>query len=294
MIYHDEVTVIDLRESYLIDESVAKMLGWMHGSVRLQTVTQDQYGPIPEHLQHLFSLLYPLETHLQLLLDRAKYEYNEALQANEIAKLYAESTSAIDADSVLTAADAVVNEKYDQISHWNRVAETAHNYKLMITKELDKRELSELEIDQFSTEDSGSMHIKLNSLNEWAKQFGVDIIDAPKGLVVSSQKQQLQTAKAPNIEVKPESTEAIVRVHRIRQRNTELSKLIDSILEIMPKPTPGKVMAELRKSIIDPDSCITCSAEDGVQWENVKGITKTLTHKALAGRIAEWQKLPFA
>ncbi|MDO9050871.1 MAG: hypothetical protein Q7U70_05220 [Methylotenera sp.] len=294
MIYHDEVTKIDLRESYSIDESVAKMLGWMHGPICLQAVTQDQYGPIPEHLPHLYSLLHSLETHLQLLLDRAKHEYNEALNENVIAKLYAEDESAIDAASVLIAADAIVNEKYDQISHWNKLTEKALNYKFMIKEELDKNDSSELEKDQSITDEPGLVHIKLNSLNDWAKQFGVDIIDLPEGLVVSSQKPQEQIAQAANIEVKIESTEAPVRVHRIRQRHTELSSAIDSILEIMPNPTPGKVMAELRKLIINPDSCITCSAEDGVQWENGKGITKTLTHKALAGRIKEWQKLPLA
>ncbi|PKO42910.1 MAG: hypothetical protein CVU29_11310 [Betaproteobacteria bacterium HGW-Betaproteobacteria-22] len=290
MIYHDEVTVIDLRESYSIDESVAKMLGWMHGPVRLQTVTQDQYGPIPEHLPHLFSLLYPLETHLQLLLDRAKHEYDEALHENEIAKLYAEDNSAIDADSVLASALATVNEKYDQISHWNKLTEKALNYKFMIKEELDKNGLSELKIDQSITDESGSVHIKLKSLNDWAKQFGVTIIDASECLVNSTQKPQIQTVQEKEVAL----TNAPTRTRKIRQRHNELSSVLDSILEVMPNPTAGKVMAELRKLIIDPDSCITCSAEDGVQWENGKGITKTLTHKLLKGRIKEWQELPLA
>ena len=73
MIYHDEPTKIDPRTSYSIDESVAKMLGWMHGRDRVETAVQDKYGSIPRHLPHLYSLQHSLETHLQMLLDRAKH-----------------------------------------------------------------------------------------------------------------------------------------------------------------------------------------------------------------------------
>ena len=294
MIYHDEPTKFDLRKSYSIDESVAKMLGWMQGKIRVETVIQDKYGPIPRHLPHLYSLQYSLEEHLQLLLDRAKHEYNEALQDNEIAELYIEEMNPVDATSVRKASNADVKEKYNEITHWESVAKRALNYKSMIQEELEKNKSPRLEIDQPITDESGIVHIKLNSLNEWAKQFDITIIDHPEGFVRPTQKHQEQSEHDVNKEVKAESTKPQFRVRRIRKRNTELSKLIDSILEIMPNPTSGKVMAELREAIKDPDSCITCAAEDGVQWENVKGITKTLTHKLLAGRIAEWYKLPLA
>ena len=295
MIYNDEATKIDFRQSYSIDESVAKMLGWMKGANRLQKVTEDKYGPILDQMPHLYSLLYPLETYLQLHLDRAKHEYKEALYDNEIVKLYAEQKSSLDAASVLNESEEILTEKYEQISYLNKLTENAQSYKLMIEHELDKEsELSELKLDQLTTIDKGITHITLKSLNYWAKQFGLNIIDTPERSLESTQKPQEKIAKAINEEVKAESTELQVRVRRIRKRNTELSKLIDSILEIMPNPTSGKVMAELREAIKDPDSCITCSAEDGVQWENGKRITKTLTHKLLAGRIAEWKKLPLA
>ena len=67
MIKPEDATITDFRDSYTIEESVAKMLGWMHGSIRLQTVTRDDRGIIPEHLPHLEKLLYPLDAHLEEL-----------------------------------------------------------------------------------------------------------------------------------------------------------------------------------------------------------------------------------
>jgi hypothetical protein len=268
MIYHDEPTKFDLRTSYSIDESVAKMLGWMHGRDRVETAVQDKYGPIPRHLPHLYSLQHSLETHLQMLLDRAKHEYNEALHENVIAKLYAENESAVDASLVLIAADVIDNEKYDQISHWNKVTEKALNYKRMIQEELDKNDSPELEKDQLTTNESGIVHIKLNSLNEWAKQFGVDIIDAPEGLVEVSSIQKSDPKK---------------------RRHDSLSAELEQILNVMQKPTPSKVMAELRSRAGSQQSCITTNLGDGIQWERNNGKVETLSLDALEKRISTWR-----
>lgn len=281
MIYHDEPTIFDLRTSYSIDESVAKMLGWMHGTVRVQSATQDKYGPIPRHLPHLYSLQYPLETHLQLLLDRAKYEYNEALQDNEIAKLYAENESAIDAASVLIAADAIVNEKYDQISHWNKVTEKALNYKRMIKEEFDKNELPGLEKDQSITDESGSVHIKLISLNDWAKQFGVAIIDAPEGLVGSTQKQQEQTIAAP------------VATYIAPKRADALGLILDDLLRANPELKPARAMKELSALIGIKNSVIISVFDEGVKWHRDDGSENDIeiTSKDSVGeRLRYWKK----
>jgi len=281
MIYHDEPTIFDLRESYSIDESVAKMLGWMHGPVRLQTVTQDQYGPIPEHLPHLYSLLHSLETHLQLLLDRAKHEYNEALHENVIAKLYAENESAIDGASVLIAADAIVNEKYDQISHWNNVTEKALDYKRMIQEELDKNDSSELEKDQLTTDESGIMHIKLNSLNEWAKQFGVTIIDEPKGSVLSTEQSKLQPPKAVSAN------------HKKSERADALNIVLDNLLQKNPELKPARVLYELGEIAKLDNKVIVSVLDEGVKWRRDSGdeddieITKK---NALGERIRYWKR----
>jgi ribosomal protein S8 len=294
MINHDEPTKFDLRKSYSIDESVAKMLGWMKGKIRVETVIQDKYGPIPRHLPHLYTLQHPLETHLQLLLDRAKHEYNEALQDNEIAELYIEEMNPVDATSVRIASNYIVNEKYNEVTHWESVAKKALNYKIKIQEELEKKESPRLEIDQPISDESGIVHIKLNSLNEWAKQFGITIIDSNEGFVMPTEKHQEQSKQADYIEVKPESNQVPERVKRIRQRENPLSLEIYPILEVMPNPTAVKVMAELRKLIGTPDTCITYAVADGIEWTKSNGDIGTLTHKALAGRIAKWKKLPLA
>lgn len=290
MIYHDEPTIFDLRKSYSIDESVAKMLGWMQGKTRVQTAIQDKYGPIPRHLPHLYALQHPIEKHLQLLLDRAKNVYKEALQDMEIAKLYIEENNPVDATSVMIASNSIIKETYNEVTHWESVAEKALNYKSMIQEELENNESTKLEIDQITTDKLGIVHIKLNSLNEWAKQFGVCIIDPPEGLVDSAQKLQEQTVQEKDVVL----INTPNRTRRIRQRHNELSRVIDPILEIMPDPTAEDVMAELRKLAGGPGCVITKVVYGDIEWIKENGKIGTLNHKALQGRIAKWQKLPLA
>jgi hypothetical protein len=173
------------------------------------------------------------------------------------------------------------------------VAEKAFNYKSMIQEELEKKDSSKLEKDKSITNESDIVLIKLNSLNEWAKQFGVTIIDASEGLVIFGQKLQSQTEQAVNTVDNIKSTEVQVSGRRIRQRHNELSRVIDPILEIMLNPTAERVMAELRKLIGNPDNyTITKAVYDNIEWDKGNGKFGTLTHKALERRIAEWQKLP--
>lgn len=295
MIHHDEPTIFDLRKSYSIDESVAKMLGWMQGKTRVQTAIQDKYGPIPRHLPHLYALQHPIEKHLQLLLDRAKNVYKEALQDMEIAKLYIEENNPVDATSVMIASNSIIKETYNEVTHWESVAEKALNYKSMIQEELENNESTKLEIDQITTDKLGIVHIKLNSLNEWAKQFGINLIDEPDCSVISSKKLQSQKEQVLNADNNIKSTELPIRIRRIRQRHNELSRLIDPILEIMPNPTPERVMEELRKLIGNPNNyTITKAVYDYIEWDKGNGKFGTLNHKALEQRILKWQKLPLA
>lgn len=278
MIYNEEATKIDNRESYSIDESVAKMIGWMHGSIRLQKVTEDEYGPILEHLPHLFSLLYPLETHLQLLLDRAKHQFNEALHDNEIAKLYVESTSPPDAASVLIASEVIVNEKYEQISNLNKLTEKSQTYRLMIKQELEKNDLSILRIDQSITDDSGIEYINLNSLNNWAKQFGVNIIDTLEPLMVFNQKQQELKEVVPNVKyISPKRADA-------------LNLVLDGLLRENPELKPAKAMEELRD--LSGKGVIIEVLDEGVKWHLDDGRlddVKITSKEAIGERLRYWK-----
>lgn len=285
MIETEHPSIIDFRDSYSIEESVAKMLGWMHGPKRLETVNMDERGLIPEHLPHLYSLLYSLDDHLDELQERARLELLDATNAYALAKGTAGEHAAV----------LSFDEKDQAKNNWDKVVDIAHFYKTEIKKELAKKEFSELKIDQPTTDETGDTHITLESLDDWAKKFGVTIIDVPEGLVVTTKKSHEQMAQAANIEVKHESTEAPIRIHRIRQRHNSLSRVIDPILETMPNPTAERVMAELRKLIGNPDNfTIIKTVYDSIEWDKGNGKFGTLTHKLLKGRIAEWQELPLA
>ncbi len=281
MIYHDEPTIFDLRKSYSIDESVAKMLGWMRSKTRVQTAIQDKYGPIPRHLPHLYALQHPLEKHLQLLLDRAKHEYKEALQDMEIAKLYIEENNPIDATSVMIASNSIIKETYNEVTHWESVAEKAINYKSMIQEELEKNELSELKIDQSITNKSGNVHIKLNSLNEWAKQFGVTIIDEPKGSVLTTVQSKLQPLKA------------VSAIYKKSERADALNIVLENLLQKNPELKPARVMYELREIAKLDNKVIVSVLDEGVKWRRDSGdeddieITKK---NALGERIRYWKR----
>ena len=280
MIYHDEPTIFDLRKSYSIDESVAKMLGWMQGKTRVQTAIQDKYGPIPRHLPHLYALQHPIEKHLQLLLGRAKNVYKEALQDMEIAKLYIEENNPVDATSVMIASNSIIKETYNEVTHWESVAEKALNYKSMIQEELEKNDLSELKTDQPTTDELGIVHIKLRSLNEWAKQFGVTIIDEPKGTVISTEQSKLQPLKA------------VSGIYKKSERADALSIVLDNLLQKNPELKPARVMYELREIAKLDNKVIVSVLDEGVKWRRDSGdedaieITKK---NALAERIRYWK-----
>lgn len=75
-----------------------------------------------------------------------------------------------------------------------------------------------------------------------------------------------------------------------RQRQDALAVELDEILVAMKSQTPAKVMAELRKKIDKPYTCILRNVGDGIEWENDRGDVKTLTIIMLGERIREWKK----
>jgi predicted transcriptional regulator len=281
MINHDEPTKFDLRKSYSIDESVAKMLGWMQGKIRVETVIQDKYGPIPRHLPHLYCLLYSLEEHLQLLLDRAKHEYNEALQDNVIAELYIEEMNPVDATSVRIASNYIVNEKYNEVTHWENVTEKALYYKSMIQEELEKKDLSELKIDQFETANTGKEHIKLSSLNEWAKQFGINIIETSNGSGVSTKQSKLQPPKA------------VSAIPKKYERADALNIVLDNLLQKNPELKPARVLYELGEIAKVDNKVIVSVFDEGVKWRRDNGDMDDIeitSKDALGERIRYWKR----
>lgn len=79
-------------------------------------------------------------------------------------------------------------------------------------------------------------------------------------------------------------------VTRKRQRQDALAVQLDEILASTTNHKPANVMAELRKQIGKPNTCILRNVGDGIEWENDHGDVKTLRIRALRERIKEWKK----
>lgn len=151
MINPEDETVIDSRRSITIDECVAKMLGWMQGTIRLASPKRDQWGVLPEELPHLSRLEYPLEFHLYHLRERARNELFDAVESGQ--------------------HDEVIWEKDDAVKHWTDISEKASSYMSSLIKEIEKGESSALVLDKYKTDQVGDIHVTLESLEIWAAQF---------------------------------------------------------------------------------------------------------------------------
>ncbi len=239
---------VEFKSSCSIDDAIAKMLGWLKGSAYLVNLLIEKDGISEEKLMKLDSLVYPLNEHLEELLQSAKDKELEVY----------ESPSSTEEDQ-LRASDLVL-ERQEQISK-------ANIYKLSIEEELAKGDSSELIIDHEQTEKTGEKHIKIISLDRWARKYhNAQILEGAEVLIDAS--------KAP---------------HKA-QRQDVLAEQLEPILNKLLMPTATKVMVELTNMIGKPNSCIITNVGDGVQWENHAGVVKTLTIKALEKRISRWKK----
>lgn len=94
----------------------------------------------------------------------------------------------------------------------------------------------------------------------------------------------------PSNPLSPVDAPAAKVVTQKRQRQDALAVELDEILVSMETRTPAKAMAELRKQIGKPNTCILRNAGDGIEWENDRGVVKSLTIVLLGERIREWKK----
>jgi hypothetical protein len=67
-----------------------------------------------------------------------------------------------------------------------------------------------------------------------------------------------------------------------QQRQDALAVELDEILSGIEKHNPAFVMAELKKRIGQPDSCVIANTGDGIKWERNGGQTEMLNIQALA------------
>lgn len=146
------------RESCTKDEAVAKMLGWMRGSVRKRIIQSDQYGIFSQNdLSHLHKLPGSLE---EILTEQRDAALQKLLDKAEDEDLHEH-----------------IEELDEGVNKCTALIDKCVAYKAYINDELKKGESSALKIDKQTTEETGITHITLISLDEWArKQFDIPII----------------------------------------------------------------------------------------------------------------------
>lgn len=277
MISPTDATMIDDRDAYPIDECVAKMLGWMQGSVRLEKIVFDERGILPEILPHISRLFYTLDGHLDQLKERARLELFDAADA------YGD---AVDGTPEKDALGNIIDQKYIVIDEYAELIKKAHFYKSEVRKELNK-EVSQLKIDHIEKDEGVAdlIYIKLDSLDDWAKRYGVNIIDVPETVLAAiSQSYQLEHEDAA--ESSPVSTKKPER----SQRDNALSIVLNDILSKNPKLTPSHLMAELRGGAGLKNSIIVDISDEGVKWINDDGLPQFTSKAAIGERIRYWRK----
>lgn len=140
--YPLDEAILDFMTSCTREEAVAKLLGWMRGSLRYKNqksdITQDQ-------LVYVDSLPYSLQ---EILLD---------LRYGALTELY-------DAKD-----ESAISEKVQAVLNIDSLINKAGRYLCCIDDELAKGTNSTLRIDQQESEQSEEVHITLASLDAWAK-----------------------------------------------------------------------------------------------------------------------------
>lgn len=155
MINPEDEIIIDSRTSCTKDEAAAKLLGWMQGTIRKKYIKVTEHGIPEDQLAHLHSLDVSLSDQLVELREPVRQLLSKATKGSkEFSKM---------------------NEAVKDI---DEVIKKAMSYLLDIDDELDKGENSALKIDHEATNKTGVIHIKLRSLDKWARlKYGIRILD---------------------------------------------------------------------------------------------------------------------
>lgn len=274
MIEPTDATMIDSRDAYPIDECVAKMLGWMHGSERLYTVILDEFGFPPEKLPHIYSLYDSLDTHLDQLRERARSQYII------VAEAYAD---AVDGTPEKDALEGELEQKESFVEECSELIRKAYYFKSEINKELAKGEQSQLHIDNTKKDNSQAdiIYIKLESLDDWAKKYGVNIIDVPETIL---------NAKSMTHQYAAETLTTSANKPNKSQRDNALSIVLNDILIKDPQAKTTKVIAKLRELVGTKNAVINEVLDEGVKWLDHNNKIQITNKASLGERIRYWRK----
>jgi hypothetical protein len=215
MINPEDEVIFDHRLSCTEEEAVAKLLGWMQGSKRLRYIAICDNSLSVDQFTHMYRLPSPISELIREERNVASIRFNNACAArqfDEAAKWEA------------------------TVEYWDAINERAVRYKQGIADELCRRPKPRLISDKAMTDETGTHHITLSSLDYWAR------ITYGKG--ISEQEQQTQATNLP----------AAPKRERVKGLERE-SAIIETITQLgispeqLPPRLPGKsgVKAEVWK-----------------------------------------------
>lgn len=150
---------IDFSTSCTKEDAVAKMLGWLRGSVRIDPDEINIHDVSITQMPFLAELYFSLEDYLLMLREDA---------LDQVATAFKEPC----------AIGSIQTEALDTLNHCDELIMKAAAYMNGIDDELTKGTESALRIDPVKTESTGELYITLKSLDEWAQQnYKISIID---------------------------------------------------------------------------------------------------------------------
>lgn len=142
-------TYIDDRPSCTKEEAVAKLIGWMQGKIRRPLIAMDAFGAlVPEQLVYLDKID---GTVLEMLYD----QHSAALAALR----FAEESQ---------AGDRTIDSLRKTVGEYEKQRVDAARYSEELEVEIAKGAASELELDLEAMDETGVLHITLDSLEKWA------------------------------------------------------------------------------------------------------------------------------
>lgn len=233
----EEEKFVDLKqESCTVDEAVAKMLGWLRSPIHNKIIKVTPYGEIPP-------AYLPTMRHLPMPLDEL------LTQQREMAR-----SEFLDACGKYISYEAIERKEKELIG-FDETIRKADIYLRAIKEEL-KNKTSMLVIDQEATDETGELHITLESLDQFAREkFGIALLDSLEP--TSSTENNPSTAQLPI----PPDTQTIRDSHQDNKKLSRMQQQEHAVLEIikelghnpkcLPVNTPGKagVKAEVRKRL---------------------------------------------
>ena len=161
MLTPEDDIIIKQETSCSKEEAIAKLIGWMRGTLRKRYVEFSTGWISEEQLPYLYSLHGTVQEHLQDLRNAAYFAYHDA--------------AVVDIEP-----DTIVEEKRQSVARIDQLIRDAASYLQGIEKEFDRGDASVLKIDREATERSGVIQLSLNSLDQWAhKQYGFSIFEPP-------------------------------------------------------------------------------------------------------------------